>query len=230
MCIRDRPDIAAQLSELENETNLTDEERLAKKDELLTNYAIKAERKLKEMEKRVLFAQKQRDDALDKVKELLMNMKERCRSRMCTLRVSFVTSWDVRCPSPSAILPTRWNYADPDGGISGGAQAGRVNGARLFPARGPAERGGALRRTSVFAEAKTLAQAEFISAEQVDQRGAPPDGRSGGATRKRCAPWGPCRSRRTLARRQAFRSATAAKRRHLARRWHFWRCSSWTSK
>lgn len=30
----------------------------------------KAERKLKEMEKRVLFAQKQRDDALDKVKEL----------------------------------------------------------------------------------------------------------------------------------------------------------------
>ena len=38
------PDIAAQLSELENETNLTDEERLAKKDELLTNYAIKSER------------------------------------------------------------------------------------------------------------------------------------------------------------------------------------------
>ena len=30
----------------------------------------KAERKLKEMEKRVLFAEKQRDDALDKVKEL----------------------------------------------------------------------------------------------------------------------------------------------------------------
>ena len=38
------PDIAAQLSELENETQLTDEERLAKKDELLTNYAIKSER------------------------------------------------------------------------------------------------------------------------------------------------------------------------------------------
>ena len=30
-----------------------------------------------------------------------------------------------------------------------------------------------MRRTSVFAEAKTLAQAEFISAEQVDQRGGP---------------------------------------------------------
>ena len=38
------PDIAAQLSELENETSLTDEEKLAKKDELMTNYAIKAER------------------------------------------------------------------------------------------------------------------------------------------------------------------------------------------
>jgi preprotein translocase subunit SecA len=38
------PDITAQLSELENETGLTDEERLAKKDELLTNYAIKSER------------------------------------------------------------------------------------------------------------------------------------------------------------------------------------------
>ena len=38
------PDIAAQLSELENETSLTDEEKLAKKDELMTNYAIKSER------------------------------------------------------------------------------------------------------------------------------------------------------------------------------------------
>ncbi len=38
------PDIAAQLSELENEKDLSDEERLAKKDELLTNYAIKSER------------------------------------------------------------------------------------------------------------------------------------------------------------------------------------------
>ena len=38
------PDITAQLSALENETNLTDEERLAKKDSLLTNYAIKSER------------------------------------------------------------------------------------------------------------------------------------------------------------------------------------------
>ena len=38
------PDIAAQLSELENETSLTDEQRLAKKDELMTNYAIKSER------------------------------------------------------------------------------------------------------------------------------------------------------------------------------------------
>ena len=38
------PDIAGQLSALENETGLTDEERLAKKDELLTNYAIKSER------------------------------------------------------------------------------------------------------------------------------------------------------------------------------------------
>ena len=36
------PDIAAQLSELENETSLTDEEKLAKKDELMTNYAIKS--------------------------------------------------------------------------------------------------------------------------------------------------------------------------------------------
>ena len=38
------PDIAGQLSELENETGLSDEEKLAKKDELLTNYAIKSER------------------------------------------------------------------------------------------------------------------------------------------------------------------------------------------
>ena len=38
------PDITAQLSALENETQLSDEERLAKKDELLTNYAIKSER------------------------------------------------------------------------------------------------------------------------------------------------------------------------------------------
>ncbi|WP_291529716.1 preprotein translocase subunit SecA [Bacteroides sp. UBA939] len=38
------PDIAAQLSELENETDLTDEQRLEKKDELMTNYAIKSER------------------------------------------------------------------------------------------------------------------------------------------------------------------------------------------
>ena len=38
------PDIAAQLSELENEKDLTDEQRLEKKDALLTNYAIKSER------------------------------------------------------------------------------------------------------------------------------------------------------------------------------------------
>ena len=38
------PDIAAQLSELENQKGLSDEEKLAKKDELLTNYAIKSER------------------------------------------------------------------------------------------------------------------------------------------------------------------------------------------
>ena len=37
------PDIAAQLSELENQ-DLNEEEKLAKKDELLTNYAIKSER------------------------------------------------------------------------------------------------------------------------------------------------------------------------------------------
>jgi preprotein translocase subunit SecA len=38
------PDITAQLAELENEANLSAEERLQKKDELLTNYAIKSER------------------------------------------------------------------------------------------------------------------------------------------------------------------------------------------
>lgn len=38
------PDIAAQLSELENESGLSNEEKLAKKDELLTNFAIKSER------------------------------------------------------------------------------------------------------------------------------------------------------------------------------------------
>mgnify|MGYP002507944547 CR=1 FL=1 len=38
------PDITAQLSELENEKELSDEERLAKKDELMTNFAIKSER------------------------------------------------------------------------------------------------------------------------------------------------------------------------------------------
>ncbi|MDY5813159.1 MAG: preprotein translocase subunit SecA [Bacteroides sp.] len=38
------PDIAAQLSELENTPHLNDEERLQKKDDLLTNYAIKSER------------------------------------------------------------------------------------------------------------------------------------------------------------------------------------------
>ncbi len=37
------PDIAAQLSDLENQ-GLSDEDKLAKKDELLTNYAIKSER------------------------------------------------------------------------------------------------------------------------------------------------------------------------------------------
>jgi len=37
------PDIASQLSELEHE-NLTEEEKAAKKDELLQNYAIKSER------------------------------------------------------------------------------------------------------------------------------------------------------------------------------------------
>lgn len=38
------PDIASQLSELENEKDLSEEDRLAKKDELMTNYAIKSER------------------------------------------------------------------------------------------------------------------------------------------------------------------------------------------
>ncbi len=38
------PDITAQLSELENEKELTDEQRLEKKDELMTNFAIKSER------------------------------------------------------------------------------------------------------------------------------------------------------------------------------------------
>ena len=38
------PDIAAQLSELENEHGLSDEQKLEKKDALLTNYAIKSER------------------------------------------------------------------------------------------------------------------------------------------------------------------------------------------
>ena len=38
------PDITAELSELENEPGLTDEQRLEKKDALLTNYAIKSER------------------------------------------------------------------------------------------------------------------------------------------------------------------------------------------
>ena len=38
------PDITAQLSELEIEKDLTDEERLAKKDALMTNFAIKSER------------------------------------------------------------------------------------------------------------------------------------------------------------------------------------------
>ena len=37
------PDIGSQLAELENE-NLTEEEKMAKKDELLQNYAIKSER------------------------------------------------------------------------------------------------------------------------------------------------------------------------------------------
>ena len=38
------PDIAAELSALENETGLTDQERLDKKDELLNHYAVQSER------------------------------------------------------------------------------------------------------------------------------------------------------------------------------------------
>ena len=38
------PDITAQMSELEAETGLSEEDKLVKKDELMTNYAIKAER------------------------------------------------------------------------------------------------------------------------------------------------------------------------------------------
>ena len=38
------PDITAQLSALENETGLTDEERINKKDELLSHYAVQSER------------------------------------------------------------------------------------------------------------------------------------------------------------------------------------------
>ena len=38
------PDITSQLSELENETRLSEEQILQKKDELMTNYAIKSER------------------------------------------------------------------------------------------------------------------------------------------------------------------------------------------
>ena len=38
------PDIAAQLSALENEKDLSDEEKLARKDELLSNFAVKSER------------------------------------------------------------------------------------------------------------------------------------------------------------------------------------------
>ncbi|MCE2616688.1 preprotein translocase subunit SecA [Phocaeicola oris] len=38
------PDITAQLAELENEKDLSEEDKLAKKDELLTNYAVKSER------------------------------------------------------------------------------------------------------------------------------------------------------------------------------------------
>ena len=38
------PDITAQLSELENETELTEEQRLEKKDAIMTEYAVKSER------------------------------------------------------------------------------------------------------------------------------------------------------------------------------------------
>ena len=38
------PDIATELSLLENDTNLSDEEKVAKKEEMLTNYSVKSER------------------------------------------------------------------------------------------------------------------------------------------------------------------------------------------
>ena len=38
------PDITSQLSALEGETNLTDEERINKKDEMLQHYAVQSER------------------------------------------------------------------------------------------------------------------------------------------------------------------------------------------
>ncbi|MBQ5663499.1 MAG: preprotein translocase subunit SecA, partial [Bacteroidaceae bacterium] len=38
------PDIATELSQLENDTTLTDEDKVAKKEEMLTNYSIKSER------------------------------------------------------------------------------------------------------------------------------------------------------------------------------------------
>ena len=38
------PDIATQLSELEKETNLSDQERLDKKDALLNHFAVQSER------------------------------------------------------------------------------------------------------------------------------------------------------------------------------------------
>ncbi len=38
------PDITSQLSDLENDSTLSDEEKLSKKDELLNNYSVKAER------------------------------------------------------------------------------------------------------------------------------------------------------------------------------------------
>ncbi|MBQ5817596.1 MAG: preprotein translocase subunit SecA, partial [Bacteroidaceae bacterium] len=38
------PDIASELSQLENDKSLTDEEKVAKKEEMLTNYSIKSER------------------------------------------------------------------------------------------------------------------------------------------------------------------------------------------
>ena len=42
-----------------------------------------------------------------------------------------------------------------------------------------------MRRTRVFAGAKTLAEAELISAEHVNPMGLPPDKVSGGETRKK---------------------------------------------